>query len=179
MGGRDWPRVASFGLGGDRVDGTAGMTQNWWFAVADRRTASSYYLRWPLVSVAELDAVVEAIPSARHHVRDALKSWGVAAELTDDMELICAELVENAVAATRLLPATMPVGLRLLASSQRLVIEVMDCHPGMPVRRDADALAEHGRGLAIVAERANRGGSRRLSVHVKLVWAEVLQQRRM
>jgi|tagenome__1003787_1003787.scaffolds.fasta_scaffold20952419_5 anti-sigma regulatory factor (Ser/Thr protein kinase) len=178
MGGRDWPQVASFWLGGERMEGTAGTARSW-FAATDKQATSGYYLRWPLVSVAELDAVVEAIPAARRHVRDALKNWGTAAELTADMELICAELVENAVAATRLLPEALPVGLRLLANSQRLVIEVMDCHPGLPVRRDADAFAEHGRGLAIVAELASRWGSRRLSAHVKSVWAELLQQQRM
>jgi anti-sigma regulatory factor (Ser/Thr protein kinase) len=160
------------------MDGSAGTARGW-FAAVDGQAASSYYLRWPLVSVADLDAVVEAIPAARRHVRDTLKSWGAGAELTEDLELICAELVENAVAVTRSLPVAAPVGLRLLGNSERLVIEVMDSHPGMPVRRDADVFAESGRGLAIVAELASRWGTRRLSAHVKSVWAELLQPQRM
>ncbi len=73
-----------------------------------------------------------------------------------------------------------PIGLRLLANWQRVVVEVWDCHPGVPVRRTTpDPLlpenqAECGRGLEIVHELANRWGTRRLSAHVKTVWAELL-----
>jgi hypothetical protein len=68
----------------------------------------------------------------------------------------------------------LSVGLRLLANWQRLVIEVWDCHPGEPVRRVAADEQECGRGLAIVHELSSRWGSRRLSAHIKAVWAELL-----
>jgi len=87
--------------------------------------------------------------------------------------------VANAVQATlslQPLPRAepWPVGLRLLGRRQRIVLEVWDCHPGVPVRRVAPDDAECGRGLAIVHELANRWGSRRLTAHVKAVWAELL-----
>jgi len=146
--------------------------------VAGARATSVYFLRWPLVSVAELDACPEAGATARRHVRGTLRSWGVPAELADDMELICAELVANAINATVLLHVPAPIGLRLLGNAQRLVLEVWDCHPGAPVRRPPSEVAaadrESGRGLAMVDEFASRWGTRRLSAHVKSVWAELL-----
>jgi anti-sigma regulatory factor (Ser/Thr protein kinase) len=139
----------------------------------------SLYLRWPLVSVLELDVSLDAVPCARRHLREALRGWPVPLGLAGDTELICAELVTNAVEVT--LPLQIaepdeawPVGMRLLANRERLVVEVWDCHPGVPIRRVAAKDAEGGRGLAIVAEFANRWGTRRLSAHVKAVWAELL-----
>jgi hypothetical protein len=227
------------------VDGTASTAQGW-FAVADKRAVSSYYLRWPLVSVTEfavtelcaaefsgagLSAAAlsaaragqlgEAIPAARRRVRGALRDWGITGELSEDIELTCAELVANAVTATLALiaagpspanhrptvgmpprpdsrptagmssghplsaagplppsaawfPEPPPIGMRLLGNAQRLVLEVWDCHPALPVRRDADTDATCGRGLTIVAALSNRWGTRRLSPRLKTVWAEFL-----
>jgi anti-sigma regulatory factor (Ser/Thr protein kinase) len=159
------------------VDGAAGTLRSW-FAVADKQAASTYYLRWPLVSVLELGVSEEASTCARRHLRDVLPTWPVPRGLAVEAELICSELVTNAIQATGKLPEPAPVGLRLLANAQRLVLEVWDCHPGVPVRRPpsevASAEAVNGRGLAIVAELSNRWGTRRLSTHVKSVWAEFL-----
>lgn len=165
------------------MDGGTGAVGSW-FAVAgkqaepDKQVASTYYLRWPLVSVLELDLSEEASACARRHLRDVLPAWRVPRGLAVEAELICSELVTNAVQATGKLPEPAPVGMRLLASARRLVLEVWDCHPGIPVRRPpsevASAEATNGRGLAIVAELSNRWGTRRLSAHVKSVWAELL-----
>jgi anti-sigma regulatory factor (Ser/Thr protein kinase) len=168
------------------MDGTTSTAQGW-FAVAGLqagrpvadRAASAFYLRWPLVSVVELGASPEAAAFARRHVRDLLGEWACPFGTQEDMELICAELVANAIQATRslqtaILPEPESIGLRLLGNQQRLVLEVWDCHPGVPVRRVATDDQECGRGLAIVHEFANRWGCRRLSAHVKAVWAELL-----
>jgi anti-sigma regulatory factor (Ser/Thr protein kinase) len=159
------------------VDGAASALQSW-FAVADKQAASTYYLRWPLVSVLELDVSDGASTCARRHLRDVLPAWRVPRGVAMEAELICSELVTNATQATAKLPEPQPVGLRLLANAQRLVLEVWDCHPGVPVRRPpsevASAEAVSGRGLAIVEELSNRWGTRRLSPHVKSVWAEFL-----
>lgn len=185
----------------DGSTGGTGTAQSW-FAVAGQqasrpladKAASAIYLRWPRVSVLELGAFRDAVPCARRHVRGALGEWGVPLDVTEDMELICAELVTNAIQATVSLERTAletvppeavppeavadeeprPIGLRLLGNWQRVVLEVWDCHPAVPVRRTAPDDQECGRGLAIVHELANRWGSRRLSAHVKAVWAELL-----
>ena len=154
-----------------------------WFAVLGRQAdtlmldARDACLRWPRVSVLELGPVPAAPPRARQHVRTVLGEWGVPRWLAADAEMLCAELMANALRATLALTPPQPVGLRLLANDQRLVIEAWDAHPGEPVRRVAGPAAESGRGLAIVEELSNRWGSRRLSQHVKAVWAELLLPR--
>lgn len=151
-----------------------------WFAVLGRQAdtlspdSGDAYLRWPRVSVLELGPVPAAPSRARLHVRTVLTEWGVPRFLTGDAEMLCAELMANALRASLALTPPQPIGLRLLANEQRLVIEAWDAHPGDPVRRVAAATAESGRGLAIVEELSNRWGSRRLSEHVKTVWAELL-----
>jgi anti-sigma regulatory factor (Ser/Thr protein kinase) len=134
--------------------------------------------------VLELKAVPEAPSFARRHARRVLGGWGMPGELVADAEMLVSELVTNALRATLLLEEASldagalggpyPMTLRLLASSRRLVIEAWDCHPGDPVPAGPSDQAEAGRGLAIVAAYANRWGSRRLSRHVKAVWAELL-----
>ena len=168
------------------VDGTTSTAQSW-FAVAGLQAsrpvadkmASAFFLRWPQVGVLELGSSPEAATCARRHVAALLGEWNVPFGIKDDMELICSELVANALEATRSLQdraagEPWPVGLRLLGNRQRIVLEVWDCHPGVPVRQAAPDDQEGGRGLAIVHELANRWGLRRLSAHVKAVWAELL-----
>src|SRR5271165_2712961 len=99
------------------MDGATGTAQNW-FAVAGLQ-ASSFFLRWPLVSVLELGASAEAVGVARQYVTASLGEWACPFGVREDMKLICSELVSNAVVATRSLPALAPggprpVGLRLL-----------------------------------------------------------------
>jgi anti-sigma regulatory factor (Ser/Thr protein kinase) len=135
------------------------------------------YLRWPLVSILELGPFPEAPSRARRHTKDVLGTWGAPRALVPDAEMLCSELVTNALRASLSLTPPLPFGLRLLANAQRLVIEAWDCHPADPVRRsaaDQEDEAESGRGLAIVEGLANRWGSRRLSENVKTVWAELL-----
>lgn len=158
-----------------------------WFTVLGSQTCrpeSQLYgdctqvLLWPRTSVLELGPSDTAPASARRHVCSVLPEWGFGAELVDDVSLIGSELAANALRATLELTMPEPVGLRLLANSQRLVIEVWDCGPGMPVRQALpDFRAESGRGLCIVENLANRWGCRRASAHVKAVWAEMLLPR--
>jgi anti-sigma regulatory factor (Ser/Thr protein kinase) len=168
------------------MDGATGTAQDW-FAVAGLQAsrpaadkmASAFFLRWPLVSVLELGAAPAAVGFARRYVTASLGEWACPFGVREDMELICSELVSNAIQATLSLQAlppakAWPVGLRLLGNRQRVLLEVWDCHPGVPVRQVVPDEAEGGRGLAIVHELANRWGARRLTVHVKAVWAELL-----
>lgn len=126
----------------------------------------------------ELGPSASAPAGARQYVTSVLAGWGLGADLVDDSSLISSELTANALRATLTLETPEPIGLRLLGNEQRLVIEVWDCGPGVPVRRPVpDFDAESGRGLQIVEALANRWGCRRASAHVKSVWAELLLPR--
>jgi len=115
------------------MDGRSSTAQSW-FAVAGLqasrphadKVASATYLRWPRVSVLELGAFPEAAPCARRHVRGALGEWGVPDGLIADMELICAELVTNAVQATTSLGERRLSGMRLHANWKRGVNEIWE-----------------------------------------------------
>jgi anti-sigma regulatory factor (Ser/Thr protein kinase) len=132
-------------------------------------------VRWPLMSVLELGASPSVAARSRTHTRDVLADWGLPRGLSADAELVASELVTNALRATLALDPPQPIGLRLLAvPRQRLVVEVWDTHPGRPERRTVPSEAPEGRGLAIVEQIASRWGTRRLSKHVKTVWAELL-----
>ena len=113
----------------------------------------------------------------RRQARWVLAEWGMPGDLTADAETVTSELISNAVQATVSVDAAEPVALRLLANRERLVIEAWDCHPGLPVQQVASEEAESGRGFVIVAALASRWGTRRLSAHVKAVWAELLLPR--
>jgi anti-sigma regulatory factor (Ser/Thr protein kinase) len=131
-------------------------------------------MRWPRVSVLELGAYETAPSCARLHTRNVLAEWRIPRDLILDTEMICSELATNALRATWALPEHAPIALRLLANVERLVIEVRDSHPGQPVRQPPTDTAASGRGLQIVHSLSNRWGSRRLSAHLKAVWAELL-----
>lgn len=170
------------------MSGSIGIAQDW-FAVMGSQSSrlssllgeeSTTSLRWPQVSVLEMGPSASAPACARRHVTSVLAEWRVAPDLVSDASLITSELVSNAARASVSLDVPSPVGLRLLGSAQRVVIEVWDCGPGAPVRRALPALddeasfAESGRGLQIVENLANQWGCRWASAHVKAVWAELL-----
>lgn len=137
------------------------------------REGAAFGLPWTNVLVVKTGASLSVPATARQLTRTALAGWLLSA-LISDAELICSELVSNAVQATAALPEPRPVGFRLLANAGQLVIEAWDCHPGQPVRQVADDIAEHGRGLNIVHGLSNRWGTRRVSRQLKAVWAELL-----
>jgi anti-sigma regulatory factor (Ser/Thr protein kinase) len=162
------------------------------------------YLRWPLVTVLDLEPVPTAAASAREHTRRVLADWGLPRDMVGDAEILVSELTTNAFRATLALhelklaarepsllsePEPPPIALRLLANPERLVIEAWDCHPAVPVPRAAasDAAAsvtaasvkdgnyeEGGRGIDVIEAYSNRWGARRLSRNVKTVWCELL-----
>jgi len=88
---------------------------------------------------------------ARRHTADILTRWGIP-ELVDDCCTVVSELVSNAVrhAAPDSSPAVCRLVLKLLAEG--VSVEVWDpSQDGDVCVREADALSESGRGLAIVA----------------------------
>jgi anti-sigma regulatory factor (Ser/Thr protein kinase) len=103
--------------------------------------------------------------AARDFARDTLDQWDLAESY--DVVLIVNELVTNAV-----IHATGTVTLSLDLHDGTVRIMVGDEATGVPIRRDRDASAEEGRGLALVAAMSLRWG-----VHErpggKTVWADV------
>ena len=119
-----------------------------------------------------LGALPGAVPCARLHTRLVLAEWGLA-RLNDTAELVVSELITNAVDVSVVLPDRPPIALRLLASEKSLVIEVWDQSPLDVEPREADADAECGRGLTVVAALSDRWGSKRTGPRRKVVWAEL------
>jgi serine/threonine-protein kinase RsbW len=112
-----------------------------------------------------------AIPCARLHTVHVLHEWGLPA-LADDATLIVSELMTNAADASVVLPERPPIAMRLLASEESLVIEAWDHSPLDLASRQADADAECGRGLTVVAALSDRWGWQRTGYRRKVVWAE-------
>ncbi len=136
---------------------------------------------WPVSSVMPPLAALPTAPSAaRAHVRAILAMWRMSG-LTDALELVVSELVANGVNASadadgfpRYAEGRMPViRLCLLTDGKRLVAEVWDQAPGVPVRLSASRDYESGRGPDLVDMiTGSRWGWRpRHSRPGKCVWA--------
>jgi hypothetical protein len=119
-----------------------------------------WYESWPWRDYVELVAVDAAVPSARKRLRSILwDEWGIS-EVADDAELIVAELVANAVTATRAVQwkaKNPPVRLWTLGSGDAVTILVWDATPGVPRVGNPGGDEEQGRGLMIVRELADWG----------------------
>jgi anti-sigma regulatory factor (Ser/Thr protein kinase) len=94
-------------------------------------------------------------------------------DLTNDAALIVSELMTNAAEASVGLPDRPPITLRLLASEASLIIEAWDHSPRDLEPCEADADAECGRGLTVVAAVSDCWGWERTGHHRKVVWAEL------
>lgn len=115
-------------------------------------------------------AQTQAIASARHTrhaLAEQLTAWGLA-EHCDDVELITAELVTNAV---RHGGGVHEVTLR--ATGDVIRIEVTDAGDGQPQLREAETNAFGGRGLALVEALSSSWGVKDQSEGGKTVWAEI------
>jgi anti-sigma regulatory factor (Ser/Thr protein kinase) len=87
------------------------------------------YLRWPLVSVLDLEPVPTAAASAREHTRRVLAGWGLARDMIGDAEVLVSELTTNAFRAT--------LALHELKLAAREPWPSCDsCHPGSPLPPD-------------------------------------------
>lgn len=138
---------------------------------------------WSASSVMPPLAALPTAPSAaRAHVRATLATWRMSG-LADVLELVVSELVANSVVAStesdgtpRYMEGRMPViRLCLLTDGVRLVAEVWDQAPGVPVRLSARLDDESGRGLDLVdmITGSRWGWYPARSGRGKCVWAEV------
>ncbi|GHE44599.1 SpoIIE family protein phosphatase [Streptomyces capitiformicae] len=105
-----------------------------------------------------------AVAGARKVAGEQLDAWGLA-ELEFATELIVSELVTNAIRYGH-----DPVQLRLIRADA-LICEVSDGSSTAPHLRRARIYDEGGRGLLLVAQVAERWGSRQTS-DGKTIWAE-------
>lgn len=109
-----------------------------------------------------------AAHAAREHVIDALGEARLAQDVLDDLVLIASELAANAVRH-----GSPPALLRLDHDSHRVRVTVSN-HGDAPDPRilTAEPHADHGRGLAMVEDMADRVGWERNGDRLD-VWAEV------
>ncbi|MFK0260265.1 SpoIIE family protein phosphatase [Streptomyces angustmyceticus] len=116
--------------------------------------------------VAEWD--VPSDPAAVARIRSAclrtLESWGLAA-LSFTTELILSELITNAIRY-----GAQPIRVRLL-HDRALICEVSDGTSASPHLRRAATTDEGGRGLFLVAQFAQRWGTR-YTPNGKVIWTE-------
>lgn len=116
------------------------------------RSGQSPGREWPLRDFIELGALDSSVPCARYHARQILWEWGLAG-LGDSVELVVAELMTNAVSASRSLEWPSPVRLWLLSDRVNVLVVVWDADPRTPAQVQASELpelAESGRGLTLV-----------------------------
>ncbi len=116
----------------------------------------------------ELAAGPSSVRTARHRVRERYGGCG-SPDLIDDLALVVTELVANAVAAS---PVTASVRLRVGPVGPDLLIEIYDQATEVPVGRGQEDLAEHGRGLVLIAELCRSWGWHP-SDRGKVVWAVI------
>jgi hypothetical protein len=141
----------------------------------------------PAVTSRPLSPVPEEARNARQFVRELLTCWGLE-YLTDDAEIIIAELVGNAVrhglsssggVTTRRIPSRArssdggAFGLRLclLRRVGEVMLAVTDPSGEAPTPREPSYTGESGRGLQIVGALSYVWGWSPIEGHGKAVWA--------
>ena len=129
---------------------------------------------WPLLSYLELAAWPTAVPCFRLHARAVALECGLAA-LAEKVELIVSELVTNGIRVSQRSPDDVTaavVRLWLTTDLHCVLIRVWDGSGQMPVRLNAKADDEGGRGLMLVEYMASEWGSYRVE-DGKVVWVVV------
>lgn len=142
----------------------------------------------PAVTSRPLSPVPEEARNARQFVRELLTCWGLG-YLTDDAELIIAELVGNAVrhglnavsplrqpradSAGAQSPASASAGLRLclLRRAGEVMLAVTDPSDDAPAPQAPSHSGESGRGLQIVGALSYVWGWSPIEGRGKAVWA--------
>ncbi|WP_443072681.1 SpoIIE family protein phosphatase [Streptomyces sp. RPT161] len=114
----------------------------------------------------ELPCDPTVVSRARAAATRQLTQWGMDEETVFTTELILSELVTNAIRH-----ACGPIGVRLLRD-RNLICEVSDTSSTSPHLRYAAVEDEGGRGLFLVAQLAERWGTR-YTHEGKVIWAEL------
>ncbi|MFD3696813.1 SpoIIE family protein phosphatase [Streptomyces sp. NPDC058646] len=117
------------------------------------------------VVVWDLSSDPSVVSQARRNTTDQLTAWGLE-EAAFVTELLVSELVTNAIRY-----GEAPIQLRLIHESTTLICEVSDASSTAPHMRRARIFDEGGRGLLLVAQLAQRWGTRHAPIG-KTIWAE-------
>ncbi|MFJ7275696.1 ATP-binding protein [Kitasatospora sp. NPDC098663] len=125
----------------------------------------------PRTFVARLDSRTESTPLARYLLRAYLSGLPSGERYRDTAELLLGELFANAVQHTDT-PADRRIEIRFALVKSRLRLEVHDAGTGHPSLHAPDFDDEHGRGLFLVNELAEKWGCcPRAGGIGKFVWA--------
>ncbi|MFD5435482.1 ATP-binding protein [Kitasatospora sp. NPDC127067] len=127
----------------------------------------------PRMFVARLDSRTESTPLARYLLRAYLAGLPSGDRYRDTAELLLGELFANAVQHSDA-PDDRHIEVRFALVNSRLRLEVHDAGSGSPSLCSAAPDDEHGRGLFLVNELADRWGSANRPGGIgKYVWAHV------
>lgn len=128
-------------------------------------------LRLAAENVAEWDVPSDpsAVARVRSDVSRKLNEWNLIEEAFTT-ELILSELVTNSIRY-----ANGPIRVRLIRD-RTLICEVSDRSSTSPHLRQAASMDEGGRGLFLVAQLAERWGTRYTDDGGKVIWTEQLLQ---
>ncbi|MFJ3215678.1 ATP-binding protein [Kitasatospora sp. NPDC086801] len=130
------------------------------------RTASR-----PRTFAARLDSRTESTPAARQLLRAYLAALPTGDRYRDTAELLLGELFANAVQHTDA-PTDRLIEIRFALTGDRLRLEVHDAGTGRPSLRTPTPEDEHGRGVLLVNELAEKWGCCPRAGGVgKFVWA--------
>ncbi|WP_344327619.1 ATP-binding protein [Kitasatospora putterlickiae] len=139
----------------------------------------------PHVVTCTLAPRYEAVRTARDFARSSLQRWGLG-ELFDDVALVASELVTNALRhaigacptavddydfpTSPAAESRLPIRISLVHRAPQVVCAVSDPSSIGPVAREADFVAESGRGLHLVDSFSRSWGWHPLGGG-KIVWA--------
>ncbi|MEV7022889.1 ATP-binding protein [Kitasatospora sp. NPDC093558] len=127
--------------------------------------------RRPRTFAARLDSRPFSTPIARHLLRAYLSALPSGDRYSDIAELLLSELFSNAVQHSDA-PADRLIEIRFALIHDRLRLEVHDAGTGRPSLLSTTPTSEHGRGLHLVDELAERWGCcPRAGGIGKFVWA--------
>ncbi|MFJ6621689.1 ATP-binding protein [Kitasatospora sp. NPDC091335] len=125
----------------------------------------------PRTFVARLDSRTESTPLARYLLRAYLAGLPSGDRYRDTAELLLTELFANAVQHSDA-PDDCHIEIHMSLADSRLRLEVHDADTNHPVLRTPTPADEHGRGLFLVDELAERWGcAHRPGGIGKFIWA--------
>ena len=116
----------------------------------------------------QLPPAPESVPAARSCATAALRAWGLAASVLDDVALLLTELTTNAIRHAQGI-----VGVEVGFDGDCLVVRVHDGGITAPRVVHPASDDEGGRGLWLVECIADRWGWEASGQHGKVVWFEV------
>jgi hypothetical protein len=148
-----------------RAEATAVLEPLWQGVLAPERLAAGHG------ATCELPAALSSVREARRFTRATLQHWDLCA-LRESIELVASELVTNALRyAVPVGSAGAPVRLSLIRWTSGVVCGGRPPRGDAPIAKDADFVAETGRGLHLVESFSENWGWHPLSGAGKVVWA--------